>query len=154
MMLCVCICLYSCVYKCVYVFVCVIAGRTLVPLPGPMPLTRSNETALGNYVCDAALRSVPGGLADKDEGPVSICLINAGAIRTGIDVSDVYIYEFITIIIIIIIIIIDIIVYKESNNGCNRYMSDMGLQVLPNHARKHLMQVSLVRHTLRRGAAR
>lgn len=61
-----------------------IAGKTLVPLEGDASSSRVNETNLGNYVCDAFLRSVPKAVAAKAPGGnVTICMFNAGGIRTG-----------------------------------------------------------------------
>jgi hypothetical protein len=60
------------------------AGKTLVPLEGDASISRVNETNLGNYVCDAFLRSVPKAVAAKAPGGnVTICMFNAGGIRTG-----------------------------------------------------------------------
>lgn len=60
------------------------AGKTLVPLEGDASISRVNETNLGNYVCDAFLRSVPNAVAAKAPGGnVTICMFNAGGIRTG-----------------------------------------------------------------------
>jgi hypothetical protein len=60
-----------------------------VPLEGDASVSRTNETNLGNYVCGALLRSVPAAVANETGGPVSICLMNAGAIRTGYKVRGV-----------------------------------------------------------------
>lgn len=60
------------------------AGKTLVPLEGDASISRVNETNLGNYVCDVFLRSVPKTVAAKAPGGnVTICMFNAGGIRTG-----------------------------------------------------------------------
>lgn len=61
------------------------AGKTLVPLEGSAQVLRSNETNLGNYVCEAFLNSVPAAVAAQT-GNVSICLMVAGGIRSGIEV--------------------------------------------------------------------
>lgn len=64
------------------------AGKTLVPLEGDASISRVNETNLGNYVCDAFLRSVPQAVAAKAAGgKVTICLMNAGGIRSGFKVN-------------------------------------------------------------------
>jgi hypothetical protein len=54
-----------------------------VPLEGDASISRVNETNLGNYVCDAFLRSVTKAVAAKAGGNVTICFMNAGGIRTG-----------------------------------------------------------------------
>lgn len=64
------------------------AGKTLVPLEGDSSISRVNETNLGNYVCDAFLRSVPQAVAAKAGGNVTICFMNAGGIRTGYKVGS------------------------------------------------------------------
>uniref|UniRef100_A0A383W8U0 5'-Nucleotidase C-terminal domain-containing protein n=1 Tax=Tetradesmus obliquus TaxID=3088 RepID=A0A383W8U0_TETOB len=61
-----------------------VAGKTLVPLEGAPQISRSNETNLGNYVCEAFLKSVPAAVAAQT-GNISICLMVAGGIRTGIE---------------------------------------------------------------------
>ncbi|KAF6254137.1 Metallo-dependent phosphatase-like protein [Scenedesmus sp. NREL 46B-D3] len=61
-----------------------VAGKTLVPLEGSAQVLRSNETNLGNYVCEAFLNSVPAAVAAQT-GNVSICLMVAGGIRSGIE---------------------------------------------------------------------
>jgi hypothetical protein len=63
-----------------------LAGKTLVRLEGNAQVSRSNETNLGNYVCEAFLKSVPAAVTAQT-GSISICLMVAGGIRTGIDVS-------------------------------------------------------------------
>jgi hypothetical protein len=62
------------------------AGKTLVPLEGSAQVSRSNETNLGNYVCEAFLNSVPAAVTAQT-GNISICLMVAGGIRSGIEVS-------------------------------------------------------------------
>lgn len=59
------------------------AGKTLVPLEGDASISRVNETNLGNYICDAFLRSVPKAVAAKAASSGTVCLMNAGGIRTG-----------------------------------------------------------------------
>lgn len=61
-----------------------VAGKTLVPLEGNPQIARSNETNLGNYVCEAFLKSVPAAVTAQ-AGNISICLMVAGGIRTGIE---------------------------------------------------------------------
>jgi hypothetical protein len=63
-----------------------LTGKTLVPLEGNPQIARSNETNLGNYVCEAFLKSVPAAVTAQ-AGNISICLMVAGGIRTGIEVS-------------------------------------------------------------------
>lgn len=62
------------------------AGRALVPLEGAFAVTRSNETNLGDYVCDSFLRAVPSSVTAKT-GKINICLMVAGGIRLGVNVS-------------------------------------------------------------------
>lgn len=57
-----------------------------MPLEGSAQISRSNETNLGNYVCEAFLKSVPAAVAAQT-GNISICLMVAGGIRTGVEVS-------------------------------------------------------------------
>lgn len=59
-----------------------------MPLEGDASISRVNETNLGSYVCDAFIRSVPRAVAAKAGGNVTICLVNAGGIRTGYKVYD------------------------------------------------------------------
>lgn len=59
-----------------------------MPLEGDASVSRVNETNLGNYVCDAFLRSVTKAVAAKAGGNVTICLMNAGGIRTGYKVNE------------------------------------------------------------------
>lgn len=64
------------------------AGKTLVPLEGDASISRVNETNLGNYICDAFLRSVPKAVAAKAGSTPIVCLMNAGGIRTGYKVRS------------------------------------------------------------------
>jgi hypothetical protein len=57
----------------------------LVPLEGSLQVSRRNETNLGNYVCEAFLNSVPAAVTAQT-GNISICLMVAEGIRTGIEV--------------------------------------------------------------------
>lgn len=77
----------SCCAPAAAMSICTCAGKTLVPLEGDASISRTNETNLGNYVCDAFLRSVPKAVAQKAGGNVTICLMNAGGIRSGYKVG-------------------------------------------------------------------
>jgi hypothetical protein len=99
---------------------CAPAGKTLVPLEGDAAISRANETNLGNYVCDAFLRSVPQAVAAKAAGgKVTICLMNAGGIRSGFKVNadPVLMCDTSHIIVLLLCAVPHTVQYSEVSNG-------------------------------------